>query len=369
MTDPFFVDLGPRSYPVHVDSGLLARAGALVSHHVAGGRIAVVSDATTAELYAEALIESLREEGLTASLVLVPVGEAAKTLFRYAELQRELLSEKIGRDGAIVALGGGCVGDLAGFAAATLYRGVRLIHAPTTLLAQVDSSIGGKTGINAPHGKNLIGSFHQPECVLADVDVLRSLPSTELRAGYAELYKAGLLGDRSLVRWLENHGESLLEGGRFARITGIRRAIQIKAGIVAGDEREAGDRALLNLGHTFAHALEAAEGQTGALPHGFAVSVGLALAAEVSVRMDLCRANLAEEVRGHLAARGLPTRPGSLPGAPFDPARLLEFMAYDKKSRLGHVALILFREIGRAFVCSDPAWDVVERVLVDACAG
>ena len=369
MAEALQVDLGQRTYSVHVGSGTLRDAGSLISSSSAGNRIAVISDMNVAALHAARLLASLRDSGLSASLETVPAGESAKTLECYADLQRRLLSRRIGRDGTIVALGGGCVGDLAGFVAATLYRGVRLIQAPTTLLAQVDSSIGGKTGVNTAHGKNLVGAFHQPECVLADVDVLDTLPEVEQKAGYAEMLKAGLLGDRSFACWLADHGGELLDGDREARVHGIRQSIAIKADIVARDEREHGRRALLNLGHTFAHALEAEEGQTGALAHGYAVSVGLVLAAECSERMGFCPLGVAAEVRGHLRCRGLPVRAGHLAGAPFDPQAVLARMEHDKKVRDGNPVLVLLRDVGDAFVCTEPDWTVVESVLVEACGG
>ncbi len=367
MAEALQVDLGGRTYPVHVGSGTLGNAGSLISASLAGNRVVVVSDTNVAGLYADLVLASLRERGLEASLETVPAGESAKTLECFADLQRRLLSRRIGRNGAILALGGGCVGDLAGFAAATLYRGVRLIQAPTTLLAQVDSSVGGKTGVNTPHGKNLVGAFHQPGCVLADVDVLDTLPEVEQKAGYAEMLKAGLLGDRNFAGWLADRGAELLAGNRDARVHGIRQSIAIKAGIVSGDEREHGRRALLNLGHTFAHALEAEEGQTGALPHGYAVSVGLVLAAECSERMGFCPEGVTAEIRGHLRRRGLPVRTVNLAGSPFDPQALLARMEHDKKVRDGNRVLILLRDIGDAFVCAAPDWNAVESVLVEAC--
>ena len=361
------VDLGRLSYPVHVGSGLLRQTGSVVANHLAGRRVVVISDGNVARLHADPVLDSLRSMGMEAFLELVPAGEGAKTLECYSELQGRLLGRQLGRDGAIVALGGGCVGDLAGFAAATLYRGVRWIQVPTTLLAQVDSSVGGKTGVNAPHGKNLVGAFHQPVCVLADVDVLTTLPKNELRAGYAEMLKAGLLGDRAFANWLAEHGDEILEGTEGARIRGVCDAIAIKAAIVSRDEREDGQRALLNLGHTFAHAFEAEEGQSGALAHGFAVAVGLVLAAECSERMGFCRHGIATEIRQHLRDRGLPLHPGDLAGAPFSPRGLLLRMAHDKKVRAGKSMLVLLREVGDAFLCEEPDWDTVRGVLEETC--
>lgn len=367
MPVPLQVDLGRRSYQVHVGSGLLRNAGTVLAGHLAGKRVAVVSDDNVAPLHAEQVLASLRRMGLETTLELVPVGESAKTLECYADLQERLLGRRMGRDGTIIALGGGCVGDLAGFAAATLYRGICLIQVPTTLLAQVDSSVGGKTGVNASHGKNLVGAFHQPACVLVDVDVLNTLPRDQLRVGYAEMFKAGLLGNRAFADWLAECGNEILEGIGSARIRSVREAVAIKAAIVSQDEREAGKRSLLNLGHTFAHAFEAEEGQTGALAHGFAVSVGLVLAAKCSERMGFCRSGVASEVRGHLDDRGLPVDPGDLAGAPFSSRALLKRMEHDKKVRQGRSVLVLLREIGDAFVCEEPDWGIVESVLEEAC--
>jgi len=364
-----FVNTAAGGYPVHVGRGLLQDCTALEAVRCAGRRVVVVSDDQVAARYGGPLLRALGREAVAVSLLRVPAGEGAKTLSAYAALMEGMLAARIGRDGLVVALGGGCVGDLAGFAAATMYRGVSLVQMPTTLLAQVDSSVGGKTGINAAAGKNLIGAFHQPDCVVADIDVLRSLPEAQVRAGYAEVYKAGLLSSAAFVDWLHEHGADILAGDADARIEGVCRSIGIKAAIVEEDERELGRRALLNLGHTFGHALEAEEGKTGALPHGFAVAVGLALAAEVSARAGFCPAADAAAVRAHLQEVKLPASPREIAGAPFDPRRLLERMAHDKKVRAGRVPLVLLRGVGEAFLCPEPDWPLVRRVLAEACAG
>ena len=348
---------------MQVGSGLLADAGRRIAGYFSGRRLVVVSDDLVAREYAGMVLDSLRAAGFEAALERVPVGEPAKTLSVYGDLLQRLIARRIGRQGGVVALGGGCVGDLAGFAAATLYRGVGLIQLPTTLVAQVDSSIGGKTGVNTPAGKNLVGAFHQPLAVLVDVDVLDTLPGVELRAGYAEVVKAALIRDRAFFDWLVTHGGDLLAGRGDTRRRGILRAIAIKAAIVGEDEREHGSRALLNLGHTFAHALEAEQGTTGALRHGLAVAVGMLLAAECSVRMGFCPPDLRDRIRAHLHAVGLPLRPGELPGAPFASAALLDRMGGDKKARDGKPALVLLRAAGDAFLCTDPDWAVVRAVL------
>ena len=268
----------------------------------------------------------------------------------------------------MLALGGGVIGDLAGFAASVLRRGVGYVQVPTTLLAQVDSSVGGKTGVNSGHGKNLIGAFHQPRLVLADTDVLDTLPRRDLLAGYGEVAKYGLLGDEAFFGWLEAHGPALADGDAGARVEAVRRCCEMKAAIVARDETERGDRALLNLGHTFGHALEAATGYSDRLLHGEGVAIGCALAFEVSARMGLCSQEAPSRVRAHLDAMGmrkdLADIPGELPGA----QALIELMRQDKKVRQGRLAFILARGIGQAFVTRDADMGVVREVMEDSLA-
>jgi 3-dehydroquinate synthase len=254
-----------------------------------------------------------------------------------------------------VALGGGVIGDLTGFAAAILLRGLDFVQVPTTLLAQVDSSVGGKTGIDSPQGKNLIGSFHQPRLVLADTEALSTLPRRELLAGYAEIVKYGLIDDPEFFHWLETHGHKVIDGDPEARLHAIYKSCQAKARIVAADERESGQRALLNLGHTFGHALEAETGFSEALLHGEAVAIGMVMAFELSVRLGLCPAEDAERLRRHLAAVGLPTDPGHIEGRVFSPAALIEHMTRDKKVRDGRMTFVLARGIGQAFLTRDVA--------------
>ena len=279
-----------------------------------------------------------------------------------------LLALKVERDDPVIAFGGGVIGDLAGFAASVLRRGVPFIQIPTTLLAQVDSSVGGKTGVNAAAGKNLIGAFHQPRLVLADIDVLETLPERELLAGYAEVAKYGLLGDADFFAWLEAEGPALRDGDRLARMRAVRRSCQMKADVVARDEHERGDRALLNLGHTFGHALEAATGYSDRLLHGEGVAVGMALAFEVSARMGLCMPDVPARVRAHLETMGMMSRLRDIPGPLPDADALIGLMGQDKKVRQGRLVFILARGIGAAFVCRDADLDAVRAVLAEELA-
>jgi 3-dehydroquinate synthase len=294
---------------------------------------------------------------------VVPAGEAAKSMVQLDGLLGRLLDLGIERSTAVVALGGGVIGDLAGFAAAVALRGVDYVQVPTTLLAQVDSAIGGKTGINVRHGKNLIGAFHQPRLVLADTAALATLPPRELRAGYAEVVKYGLIDRPELFAWLEAHGAEVLAGEEAAQRHAILESCRAKAAVVASDEREAGARALLNLGHTFGHALESACGYGDELLHGEAVAIGLVLAFELSVRLGLCPAADAARVRAHLAAVGLPTSPRMIRSRGFPPSALLAAMSHDKKARGGSPRFVLVRGIGQAFAGAEVEPAAVEAVL------
>jgi 3-dehydroquinate synthase len=296
-----------------------------------------------------ALEQSLAAAGVAHRALVLPPGEAAKSMARLGELLDRLFDVGIDRATTIVALGGGVIGDLAGFAAAVALRGIDCVQVPTTLLAQVDSAIGGKTGINTRHGKNLVGAFHQPRLVLADVAVLRTLPPRELRAGYAEVVKYGLIDRPDFFRWLEAHGPEVLAGDPAAQQHAVLESCRAKAAVVAADEREGGRRALLNLGHTFAHALEAACGYGEELLHGEAVALGLVLAFDLSVRLGLCPAADADRVRTHLGAVGLPTTLGAIRSDGFAFDALLGAMAHDKKARAGRPHFVLTRGIGRAF--------------------
>ena len=340
---------GGRDYDILIGRGVLDEAGARVK--ALGGRAAViVTDETVAGLYAGRVRASLEAAGLRSGVVAVAPGEASKSYATFARVCDGLLAERVERNDLVVALGGGVVGDLAGFAAASLRRGVRFVQAPTTLLAQVDSSVGGKTGINSPLGKNLIGAFHQPRLVLADTATLDTLSSREMRAGYAEVAKYGLIDDASFFDWCEANWTGIFSGGP-ERDEAVAICCRAKAGVVVRDEREDGERALLNLGHTFAHALERLTGYDSArLVHGEAVAVGLALAFRFSARLGLCPGQDAGRVANHLALSGLPTRLQAVPGGCGDADALLEAMAQDKKVRDGRLTFILARGIGRSFI-------------------
>lgn len=371
MTDPtkVTVDLADASYDIHIGAGLLDRTGAVLKPVLGVRKLAVVADRNAAELHLQQLVSAVNAAGFDATPFIVDSGEGSKCFARYADLVEDVLELNIGRDGAVVALGGGVVGDLAGFVAATVYRGVALVQIPTTLLAQVDSSVGGKTGINSRHGKNLIGAFHQPRIVLADTGLLATLPDREMRAGYAEIAKMGLLGNAEFFAWLEAHGTEVVT----REPTALRHAIQVacaeKARIVGADIADHDARALLNLGHTFGHAFELAEGYTGALAHGEAVAVGLVLAAEMSARMRLCDGSIPVRVREHLQQVGLPIRASELAGAPFDAATVMTAMTRDKKYVGGEPVLILLRGVGEAFVCESPDRTLLDELVRGACDG
>ncbi|GHE01398.1 3-dehydroquinate synthase [Defluviimonas sp. 20V17] len=368
MVEEVGVALGARSYGVRIGPGLIARAGAEIAPLLARRRVAVITDETVAGLHLEALRDGLATEGIAMSALALPPGEGTKC---WAGLERAvewLLAEKVERRDVVVAFGGGVIGDLGGFAAAVLRRGVRFVQIPTTLLAQVDSSVGGKTGINSPAGKNLIGAFHQPSLVLADIDVLETLAPRDFLAGYGEVVKYGLLGDAGFFDWLEANGPVLAVDPE-KRQRAVRRSVEMKAGIVARDETEQGERALLNLGHTFCHALEAATGYGDRLLHGEGVAIGCALAFELSQRLGLCSQEAPSRVRAHLRAMGMKVDladiPGDLPGA----EGLLALMAQDKKVVDGRLRFILARGIGEAFVAEDVDPGVVKAVLEEALRG
>jgi 3-dehydroquinate synthase len=360
------VDLGPdRGYDIVVGEGLIADAASYLRPVLPGRRVAVVSDETVAALHLSGLLGALAADGIEHHEIVVPPGEPTKQFAALERLIDDLLDARIERSDAVIALGGGVVGDLVGFAAAILRRGVAVVQMPTTLLAQVDSAIGGKTGINTRHGKNLVGAFHQPRLVLADIGVLDTLPRRQLLAGYAEVVKYGLIDDARFFAWLEAHGGDACAGDPESRRHAVVSSCRAKARIVAADEREAGDRALLNLGHTFAHALEVETGYGGGLLHGEAVAVGLVLAFELSARLGVCPAGDADRVRRHLASIGLPTE---VPAAVGDVGRLLDHMAQDKKVRRGRVAYVLARGIGQAYVDRDVDQAAVAALLEAALA-
>ncbi|NUB43167.1 3-dehydroquinate synthase [Fertoebacter nigrum] len=359
------VALGARSYEVRIGAGLIDRAGVEMAPLLRRRRVAVVTDETVAAHHLMRLSAALEAEGIAMTALALPPGEGTKGWEQFARCVEWLLEQKVERRDVVVAFGGGVVGDLVGFAAAVLRRGVRFVQIPTTLLAQVDSSVGGKTGINTPQGKNLVGAFHQPSLVLADIDVLETLPPRDFLAGYGEVVKYGLLGDPAFFDWLELNAAALPTDAAL-RQKAVLRSVQMKAEIVARDETEEGDRALLNLGHTFCHALEKATGYGNRLLHGEGVAIGCALAFELSQRLGLCAQEAPSRVRAHLRGLGMKVDladiPGDLPGADV----LLALMAQDKKVVDGKLRFILARGIGEAFVADDVPSDQVLRLLGDA---
>ena len=362
------VPLGDRAYDIRIDTGLIARAGAEIAPLLHRPRVAVLTDENVAALHLEPLRAGLAAAGIDMAALILPPGEATKSWPQFTRAVEWLIEQRVERRDVVVALGGGVIGDLAGFAAAVLRRGVRFVQIPTSLLAQVDSSVGGKTGINSPHGKNLIGAFHQPSLVLADIAVLETLPPRDFLAGYGEVVKYGLLGDAAFFDWLEAEGPALARGDRAARARAVRRSCEMKADIVVRDETEQGDRALLNLGHTFCHALEAATGYSDRLLHGEGVAIGCALAFELSSRMGLCSQEEPSRVRAHLAQMGMKKDLSDIPGALPDADALIALMGQDKKVLDGKLRFILARGIGAAFVTSDVDLGAVRSVLADSAA-
>lgn len=346
------VELGARAYDIAIGRGQLAALGARIAALRPGCKAAVVTDENVARHHLAAAEASLQAAGIGHARIVVPAGEGSKSFAMLERVCDDLLAAKIERGDLVVALGGGVVGDLAGFAAAIVRRGVDYVQVPTTLLAQVDSSVGGKTAINSRHGKNLIGAFYQPILVVADTALLDTLSAREFRAGYAEVAKYGLLGDAAFFSWLERNWKDVFAGGP-AREHAIAVSCRAKAAIVARDERETGDRMLLNLGHTFGHAFEAAAGFSDRLLHGEAVSLGMALAFEFSARRGLIAAAEAERAIAHLAAVGLPTHINAVSGPWPDLDSMMDLISQDKKVRRGRLTLILVRGIGRAFVARD----------------
>ena len=358
-------------YDVVIGDQLLARAGALLAPALPQKRAIVVTDQTVAELHLPTLMAGLAETAINASAIVIKGGEASKNLDTYLDVVDQLLEARVERRTALIALGGGVVGDLAGFAAATTLRGLPFIQVPTTLLSQVDSSVGGKTGVNTRRGKNLVGAFHQPRMVLADTGTLGTLPPRELKAGYAEIAKAGLIGDPAFFSWCERFGQSVVAGDRDAQAEAIKRACAFKAAVVGDDEREEkpnNGRALLNLGHTFGHALEAEFGYDGGLLHGEGVAIGLGLAFKLSVRLGYCAPADAERVIAHVSAVGLPAELPML-NRRFSAASLIGHMRRDKKMRDGALHFVLARGIGQAFTSADVPPDAVLDLLRDEGCG
>jgi 3-dehydroquinate synthase len=346
------VALGARAYDIVIGRGLIGSLGERIKALRPNAKVIVVTDATVAKYHLASAEAALRAAGIATARVIVPQGEGSKSYTTFENVCEAIIGARIERSDLVVALGGGVIGDLAGYAAASVRRGLDYVQVPTTLLAQVDSSVGGKTGINSARGKNLIGAFHQPILVLADTAVLDTLPDRVFRAGYAEVAKYGLLGDAAFFSWLEANAKEVFAGGA-AREHAIAVSCRAKAGIVARDERETGERALLNLGHTFGHALEAAAGFSDRLLHGEAVALGMALAFEFSARKGLIGSAEAARATAHLASVGLPTHLKDVPGGVPDVNVLMELIAQDKKVKRGKLTFILVRGIGRAFIADD----------------
>jgi 3-dehydroquinate synthase len=355
------VALGSRAYEIVIGRGLLASLGKGIKALRPGARTVIVTDETVAKHHLAATEAALAEAGIASARIVVPPGEGSKNYATFESVCEAIIAARIERGDLAVALGGGVIGDLAGFAASCVRRGLDFVQVPTTLLAQVDSSVGGKTGINSRQGKNLIGAFHQPILVIADTALLDTLPKRDFRAGYAEVAKYGLLGDAAFFSWLEDNWQDIFAGGQssgsFAREHAIAVCCRGKAGIVARDERENGERALLNLGHTFGHALEAGCGFSDRLLHGEGVALGVALAFKFSARKGLISAEEAARASAHLAAVGLPTHPRQVPGGVPGVDALMDLIAQDKKVKRGSLTFILVRGIGQAFIENnvDPA--------------
>jgi 3-dehydroquinate synthase len=360
-TQTITVNLGDRSYPIHIGSGLLQQAHFYLRDAFGSPRCIIVTDSHLSSLYAQGLFTALNKAGMCQDDPLVlPAGEQAKTFSYLSFVLDHLFQRNIDRKTMLIALGGGVIGDLAGFAASVALRGIDFIQMPTTLLAQVDSSVGGKTAINSARGKNLIGSFHQPRMVLADVDTLKTLPTRELKAGYAEIVKTALLGDAAFFQWLEEKGHRMLQGKKEKQVEAVRRCCLMKADIVGKDEKEGGVRALLNLGHTFAHAFEMAANYDGSLLHGEAVSIGLVKAYQLSARLGHCSEASVKRVKAHLQTSGLPV---SIEGRGWASEKLIASMYNDKKAEGGTLTFVLARAIGEAFVEKHVPADAVRAVL------
>lgn len=342
-----------RSYDIHIGSGLLESCASLISPLLKRDFIAIVTDENVAKTHLKGLTQALDGAGITHVTKIMPPGEASKSFTGLEALMHWLLDNKVERQDMVIALGGGVIGDLTGFAAATLRRGVRFTQIPTTLLAQVDSSVGGKTGINVPQGKNLVGAFHQPSLVLSDLDVLQTLPDREFRAGYAEIVKYAAICDRPFFDWLEDNLEALNNRNNDALSFAIAKSCQTKADIVAQDEKEHGARALLNLGHTFAHAYENLTGYSENLLHGEAVGLGIAQAVQLSVHLGICPEADAQALVNHLTKAGLPVSQADIKGGPFKATDLVNAMAQDKKVSQGVMTFILMKSIGEAFITNE----------------
>ncbi len=366
MTSTVRVNLDSRSYDVVIGSGLIAQAATHLAPLLRRPKVWIVTEDRVAPLHLAHLEAALTAGGISARALTLPAGEGTKSWQYMTQTVEWLLDERVERGDIVIALGGGVIGDLVGFAAAILRRGVRFVQMPSSLLAQVDSSVGGKTGINTRHGKNLVGAFHQPSLVLADIDLLSTLAPRDFLAGYGEVVKYGLLGDAAFFDWLEENAPAMAAGDLALREEAVRWSVQMKADIVARDETERGDRALLNLGHTFCHALEAATGYSDRLLHGEGVAIGCALAAELSARLGLCPQEEPSRIRAHLAEMGMKRDLADIEGDLPDADALLALMAQDKKVLEGQLRFILMRGIGTSFVTSDVPPDAVKTILNEA---
>jgi 3-dehydroquinate synthase len=368
MSELVSVALGERSYDIQIGPGVLQESGARIGKLLKHGSapLPVVTDENVAKLHYEKLADSLKASGFAPTPIVLPPGEQTKSFSYLENLLDRLLALEIERGGMIIAFGGGVIGDLTGFAAGILKRGVAFAQIPTTLLAQVDSSVGGKTAIDTRHGKNLVGVFHQPRIVIADISLLQTLPKRELLSGYAEVAKYGLLGDAEFFRWLEENAEKALSGDDAAITRAVVHSCKMKADIVARDERESGERALLNLGHTFAHALEAALGYGDSMTHGEAVALGCVLAFELSARLGHCSKEDAARVERHFSELGFKTRISQIGAKRPTAEELLAHIRNDKKSREGQMTFVLAKAIGQTFVTSNVEEDVVKTLLSEA---
>ena len=357
------VPLGDRAYDVRIGGGLLNFAGNEIAPLLQRPHVAVITEENVAAAHLDTLTRGLASANISASVLRLPPGEATKSWDYLSRCVEWLLAERIERQDFVIAFGGGVIGDLVGLASAILRRGVRYIQVPTSLLAQVDSSVGGKTAINSAQGKNLVGAFHQPSLVLADIGALNTLSARDFLAGYGEVVKYGLLGNTGFFGWLEKNGPAIASGDADLRAEAVRVSVQMKADIVVRDETELGDRALLNLGHTFCHALEAATGYSDRLLHGEGVAIGCALAFEVSARSGFCSQEDPSRVRSHLKAMGMKTDLSDIPGDLPDADALLTLMGQDKKVVAGTLRFVMVRGIGQAFVTSEVSHDIVRDVL------
>ncbi len=357
------VPMGERSYDIFIGDGAISHAGSLIKDILKAPRAIIVTDENIAPSWLEPLKTSLNDAGIKTCEIILPPGEHTKSVSHLEQLLDNLLENNIDRKTTLIALGGGVIGDLTGFAAAVVMRGVDFVQVPTTLLSQVDSSVGGKTGIDTRFGKNLIGAFHQPRAVITDTSTLDTLPMRERLCGYAEVIKYGVINDREFYDWLIENGQKVLDGNPAARREAVRRSCANKAEIVAADEREQGLRALLNLGHTFGHALEAQIGFEDKLKHGEAVAIGMMMALELSVRLAMASETDRDSLRDHLKTVGLPVDLKGLAGGNWTADALLDHMGRDKKTQDGKLTFILARAIGNSFVANDVDHDAVKGVL------